>query len=305
MQSFCYLVHGLVIGSELELPELAPLPDDARRIVDVSVRLGRLPSAVEAVGDFPDFQRTDFGPMLVVPDAGRFLVSPRGEVTVEIADHADLALLRLYLFGSVMGLVCHQLGLLPLHASAVALGKSAIAFCGPPGMGKSTLAAACVDAGASLVADDVLVVAIDPDNAVMARPGMPKMKLWRDALTALGRTAEGLPRDWARAEKFHVPASHHLVVEPVRLEYIFMLDTDEHAGAGLATPLSGAAAVSELIQNTYRPEYLDLAARRSAHFAECVRLSGLTRIVRLKRRRDAAMLMQTAGMLLDTYLAQP
>lgn len=305
MTPFRYMVHGLMIGSELELPELAPLGHDPRATIDVIIRLGRLPPEVRTCTEIPDFQKTDHGPLLVLPGAGRFLVRPSSEVTIEIADNADLALLRLFLFGSVMGLVCHQLGMLPLHASAVAVGDRAIAFCGPQGMGKSTLAAACIEAGASLVADDMLVVTTNPENAVMAKPGMPKVKLWRDAIDALGLPMDGLVRDWARAEKFHVPASHHLVDKPVRLERIIVLEADEYAGAGITAPLSGAAAVSALVQNTYRPEYLDLTPQRTNHFAQCVRLSSLTTIARLTRQRDARMLAQTARMLLDTYLAPP
>jgi hypothetical protein len=216
-----------------------------------------------------------------------------------------MALLRLYFFGSVLGLVCHQRGLLPLHASAVTFGGPAIAFCGPPGMGKSTLAAFCVEAGGRLVADDVLVVANEAGSHAVVNPGMPKVKLWRDALEALGRNTDGLSPDWARAEKFHVPAGPLIVTEHVQLARIFVLEADEHAGAGVTSALSGAEAVSELIQNTYRPEYLDIARRRAVHFADCIRLSTLTPVVRLRRHRDKTWLMKTATMLRDGFATQP
>lgn len=298
-----YAIHGLTIASELELPELASLAGDLNATADATVRLAQLPGALRAIkSEIPDFLPTEDGQLLVVPGAGCLLVRPDCEVIVDIADKADMALLRLFLFGSMMGLICHQRGLLPLHASAVAIGDKAIAFCGPPGMGKSTLAAFCVDQGARLVADDVLVVGVDSDNRVMANPGMPKIKLWRDAIERLGRSTEELTPDWARAEKFHLAASEHIVTEPVRLTQIFVLDLDDAAGAGLVAPLSGAAAVTELIQHTYRPEYLDLTRRRAAHFAECARLAGLTKVASLKRRRDMARLELTARTLLDTYL---
>jgi hypothetical protein len=134
---------------------------------------------------------------------------------------------------------------------------------------------------------------------------MPKLKLWRDALEALGRTTTGLSPDWARAEKFHVPAGPLAVAEPVRLSRIFLLDADEDAGAGVTTALSGAEAVSGLIQNTYRPEYLDIAHRRATHFADCVRLSTLVPVVRLRRRRDRAELTKTASMLMDRSATWP
>jgi hypothetical protein len=293
-------VHGLVIASELEFPELAPIVHELHLTPDLNVRLAKLPPAREtSATDIPELFLTRDRLLLVVPGAARFEVSHGTDVAIEIADNPDMALLRMFFFGSVMGLVCHQRGLLPLHASAVAFDNQAIAFCGPPGMGKSTLAAFCVEAGARLVADDVLVVSNDGGSHPVVNPGMPKVKLWRDALEALGRTTEGLSRDWARAEKFHVPAGRLTVTEPVRLSRIFVLDADEGAGAGVTTVLSGAEAVSELIQNTYRPEYLDFAHRRAAHFADCIRLSRLTLVVRLRRQRDAAWLRKTALMLMD------
>jgi hypothetical protein len=301
-----YVVHGLVIASELELPELSPSVSDVPLRPDIKVRLGRFsPELKTFETDIPFLFTTEEGPLLEVPGAARFAVRRGRDVTVEIADNPDMELLRLFLFGSVIGLACHQRGLFPLHASAVALGDRAIAFCGPPQMGKSTLAAFCVDAGARLVADDVLVVSIDGGSHAMANPGMPKVKLWRDAIEVLGRTTEGLTRDWARAEKFHLPAGRHIVTEPVRLSHIFVLESDENAGVGVTAVVSGAEAVSELIQNTYRPEYLDVAHRRASHFAECVRLSKLTKVTRLRRRRDPASLVKTAAMLLDSHLRQP
>jgi hypothetical protein len=303
---YIYAVHGLVIASDLEFPELIQVARDSRRAPDVNVRLAPLPADLEMLAtDIPDLFLTEDKLLLAVPGAARFEISHGTHVAIEIADDPDMALLRLYFFGSVMGLICHQRGLLPLHASAVAFDGQAIAFCGPPGMGKSTLAAFCVEGGARLVADDVLVVSIGSGSQVVINPGMPKLKLWRDALEALGRTTTGLSPDWARAEKFHVPAGPLAVAEPVRLSRIFLLDADEDAGAGVTTALSGAEAVSGLIQNTYRPEYLDIAHRRAAHFTDCVRLSTLVPVVRLRRRRDRAQLTKTASMLMDRSATWP
>jgi hypothetical protein len=304
---YIYAVHGLIFVCEFELPELPPMSANAALASDVIVvRLARLPHDLElAATDITDIISSPDGVIVVVPNAGRFWIKNGTEVILEAGTDPDMTLLRLYLFGSVMGIICHQRGLFPLHASAVALNGKAIAFCGPPGAGKSTLAARCVEAGARLVADDILVIAGRHSPYIMVNPGMPKLKLWRDALEALGRTTAGLTPDWARAEKFHVPADQHILTEPVRLSQILVLEMDENAGIGLTTPLSGAEIVSELVQNTYRPEYLDLTHRRVVHFSECIRLSKTTKVTRLRRRRDAAALAETAAMLLDLYLGRP
>jgi hypothetical protein len=303
---YFYRVHGFVIASELDFPELAPIDRHSIGAPDIGVKLGRLPAdlAIRAT-DIPDMSVTPGGVMLTIPEAGRFQISRGAEVTVEVADGADMSLLRLFFFGSVMGLLCHQRGVLPLHASAVAFDDHAIAFCGPAGIGKSTLAAVCVESGAQLVADDILVVSSQGGSQATANPGMPKFKLWRDAIEGLGGTTAGLSRDWARADKFHVPAGAKTVTEPVRLSRIFVLEDDADPDAGGIKIISGSEALSELIQNTYRPEYLDLAGRRAAHFADCVRLTGLTTVARLRRRRDAADLGRTALMLMDRATQPP
>ena len=63
---------------------------------------------------------------------------------------------RLFLLGSVWGALALQRGLLPLHASAVGRGRTVHAFTGPPGAGKSTLAAALAARGYPLFTDDML-----------------------------------------------------------------------------------------------------------------------------------------------------
>lgn len=69
------------------------------------------------------------------------------------------------------------------HASAVAIhnNKYAIAFLGNPRQGKSTLAAAFVKAGFSLITDDVL--AIDQiEGQYFARSGYPHINLWPEQI---------------------------------------------------------------------------------------------------------------------------
>jgi hypothetical protein len=200
-------------------------------------------------------------------------------------------------------MICHQRGLLVLHASAVAGDGRAVAFTGCPGAGKSTLAAHCLAAGAELVADDVLVLSFTPQGDVLAHPGMPNVKLWRDALACLGHDDEGLRPDWFRAEKFHLPAND--VKSPVPLEAIYVLDIDESAGDGKYISLKGQVAAACLIAHTYRVEYLDAASRRETHFQDCIRLASTTDVVLLKRESAGVRLPATAARIMSLLRENP
>jgi hypothetical protein len=296
--SHTYRVHGLTLRSEFPLPELARREVAFSRPVDVSVRAGPL-SMIENLSptSVPYLHLLDDTAMFTFDDTGHYSVRNGSDVVVDAKPDADPALLRLHIFASIMGMICHQRGLLVLHASAVAFGNTAVAFTGPPGAGKSTIAAHCLAAGGRLVADDMLVLSFHEQGGVLAHPGMPNVKLWRDALTSLGRDADGLRPDWFRAEKFHLPADD--VQTSIPLGRLFVLGTDPAAGDGEYAPLRGREAAGALIANTYRVEYLDAANRRDAHFRDCICLASAIDVVWLKREPGSARLPATAATIMQ------
>jgi hypothetical protein len=293
---FFYDVHGLVLGSEFPLPELELRRRPATDAPDIRVSMGPLPAAPRRPTDLPYLDAENGQALLRIPGAGRYLVSDGRELVVEPEADADFSYARLFILGSALGLLCHQRGLLPLHASAVELAGEAVAFMGEQGQGKSTLAAHCLAcAPARLVADDTLVVSFDRAGRAWAQPGLPNVKLWRDALNALGRSTDGLRPDWLRADKFHLPIADRLVRAPVPLTRVYMLDEDADAGAARIEPMTGAVAAAALIAHTYRVEYLDAAERRRDHFVASTRLAGCVAVRRLMRRRDLAGVQATAA----------
>ena len=111
----------------------------------------------------------------------------------------------LYLLGSARGALLHQRGLLPLHANAVVLAGRAIAFCGHSGAGKSTIAAWFHDRGDPILADDICAVDGAATGEIIAYPGVPRLRLWRDALEKGGREASGYRRSFDSLDKWDVP----------------------------------------------------------------------------------------------------
>lgn len=92
---------------------------------------------------------------------------------------------RHLLLNQILPLVLSRRGRLVLHAGAVAIGGEVFAFVGPTGSGKSTLVAACANAGAEVVADDGVVISLHGDRW-MAWPSYPAIRLWSSALELVG-----------------------------------------------------------------------------------------------------------------------
>jgi serine kinase of HPr protein (carbohydrate metabolism regulator) len=57
-----------------------------------------------------------------------------------------------------------------LHATAVALGEAGVLLLGPPGSGKSDLALRLIDRGATLIADDRVVLTVEGEGLRLAPP---------------------------------------------------------------------------------------------------------------------------------------
>ena len=237
---FHYRLFGLHVLSDLPLPELAPV--DPGQDPDVRIILG---AAAEATGT-----------LLEIADIAQFQVEGGREIRVAPLPGIPERNIRLFLLGSAMGMLLHQRGLLPLHANAIEIGGKAIAFMGESGAGKSTLAAWFHDRGYRVVADDVCVIRFDGDGAPWVEPGLPRLRLWKDALEVSGRNPSHLQRSRVGPEnldKYDVPIMPDLIAGPMPVGAVYRLGTaDEFA----ITPLAGVEAAEAVFANTYRGRFI-------------------------------------------------
>ncbi len=89
-----------------------------------------------------------------------------------------------YILGPVLGLLLRFRGITCLHASAVAIDGSVIAFVGAEGAGKSTTAAAFARAGYAAVSDDIVAL-VERDGDFFVSPSYPHLCLWPESVEML------------------------------------------------------------------------------------------------------------------------
>jgi hypothetical protein len=276
-----YKLFGLRIASELKLSDLHEdeTPDhDA----DVVIRTGRVP-VVEGC----DFSSGPEGVALQIENVAAYLIRDGKEILIEPAARAAERNVRLYLLGTAMGVILHQRRLLPLHANAIEIGGAGVAFTGESGAGKSTLAAWLHDNGHRIITDDVCVLRYDEDRTrVRVLPGLPRIRLWKDALKHTGRN----PADYQLSyfgddayEKFDVPLERRTsATAGLDLSAIYVLSRGE--GFSISR-MSGADAVEAIFSHTYRGFLVPVLGQSGDHFRTCVEIARSTPVFRLQRRR--------------------
>lgn len=285
--AYRYRLFGLAIKSELPLPELPESSDDRLSPPDIDIGFC---NGLDSEGAF----------ILDIPGVARFVISGGRSITIDPATGAGEREIRLFLLGSAMGVVLHQRGVLPLHANAVAIDGVAVAFTGPSGSGKSTLAAWFHDRGYQILADDVCVVRTD-DGRAMAFPGLPRLRLWQDALEASGRDpgahALSFRAKGDSRQKYDVALPADGVMgDPLPLRALFVLEQ----GPVLAIEhLSGAESVEAISTNTYRGGLIGQVGDSAAHLEACLTIARQAQVHCLRRPFDRAAFEPQCNAILD------
>ncbi len=275
-----YRLFGLPIRSALPLPELVP---DAHGAADpVEIRLGAVAPPPPQDASTHWLTRVPDGAVLSVTDVGRFAIREGREIVIDPDGAASERNLRLFLLGSAMGALLHQRRLLPLHANAIDVDGKAVAFLGHSGAGKSTLAAAFHDAGHDILSDDVCVVTPDAGDFV-AHPGIPRLRLWRDAIERSGRETDDYERAFDALDKYTVPVAIASRSSALPIGSIFLLARGSDTSSVEIRPLRGTAAMRALMENTYRGGFIPITGDTRAHFEACLALSRAVPVFELSR----------------------
>ena len=175
--SFTYSVFGITVRSTAPIPGLIPLQASIGN-PDIELSLGcsaspldtlhsnrsesvvyksayTAPSGAPALRILQEQEHGLFH--LVYFDGMQFWMDRHGtKLWASWPSESSVEEAATYILGPVLGLLLRFRGITCLHASAVAIGGSVIAFVGAEGAGKSTTAAAFARAGYAAVSDDVV-----------------------------------------------------------------------------------------------------------------------------------------------------
>ena len=276
-----HLIYGLRIAANRAIPGLVPL-DEPYPHCDLLLRMKAAPAFPQAAPNSPaDFfyrsscLESDGQPALRVArlagdsyfgffysDGARFAVDREGrEVWADWPEGYSIEDAATYLVGPVLGFVLRLRGIIPLHASAIAVEDQAIALVGVPGAGKSTTAAAFAHLGFGVLSDDVVALE-DAHDRFLVAPGYPRVNLWPDSVRALLGSENALPRITPTWGKHYLPLEdrngRRFQSKQLPLGAVYFLgERDPDLTAPVIEEVAAGDALMTLVANTYVNYLLD------------------------------------------------
>ena len=224
-----------------------------------------------------------------------FLISAEGrQIACRALNGASRETFQTYLLSQVLSFALVKQGIEPLHATVVEVNGQAVAFLADCGYGKSSLGAAFLQAGHSLLTDDLLVVK-ENDGLFVAQPGPPRIKLFpKIAKALLGPRAAGTPMN-PETPKLVIPlppplSSH--AAAPLRAIYVLRPPRSRTRTKRVTIrTLSHRQACLALIANTFNPVIVE-RARLARQFKWTSRLSANIPVKSLSYPHDLAFLLE-------------
>jgi hypothetical protein len=217
--------------------------------------------------------------------------SARATVTAELS-----------FLGVVLSHWLERRGVLVLHASCIRTGSRAAAFLAVKEGGKSSLAAALLQHGCSLLSDDLVPVRLE-DGRFMAHPAYPQMRLWpREAQHFLGRF-EDLDRVHPSVTKRRVPIGAHglgtFSSRPAPLTCIYIPERRGPEASVEIRPRAASEALIDLVRHSFTPNLVHAAGLQPRRLEAMARLIEQTRFRTLIYPSGLGRLSTVAEMILD------
>ena len=237
--------------------------------------------------------------LLDMKHAGRFLLRNGREILVSPFESPESEAFQSFLTGTVAGLLFHQQSRLALHASAVVVRGRAILLSGWATVGKSALAAALIEQGAEFLSDDLCLVDMSREEAIVAA-GPSRIRLWPDVGDYLGFPEEARYPLRPGLRKFTLVTQ---TASPVRAGLLVRAEDAHHRSVHFER-LRGMHSVMPPHSLVYQHRFAGLLQRQKPMLTALSTLAGKVPAIRMEFPRQMQQLREIASSLLqhvETY----
>ena len=200
-----------------------------------------------------EFYRHNPGFLLRFPGLADFTMNSSGtEITCRPVPGVNAETIEHLFLNQILPLAHNAAGALSFHGSAVVIEDFAIAFLGPSGRGKSTLAASFAVNGQSFLTDDGLITE-QRDGSYHILPSHPSIRLWEDSQDELlvPSSAPILPVCYSSKARFLAASGLAYCHESKPFRSAYFLG-EGHVDDMVIEPLSAADLLICFLRNSFQ-----------------------------------------------------
>lgn len=299
---YYYRVYGVNIESTIEVPEFEVI--DSNSNIDVKLSFGVASSEIMDLiikGHRAKYEKQNM--WFCIDDVAIFHIYNGDTVTIEPLGDKNNKMIKLYIMGSVMGMILLQRNMVAIHGGGIVIDGKGCIFTGQKGAGKSTITTALRKKGYKFIADDVCSINIGEVNSI--HHGFGYQKLCEDAMEKLGYDlSEYEPfRGDLNVNKYIVEAFDEFTKEEVPLEAVFELAVGDVDEVEIEEVL-GANKMNKLIENVFRIEILRYAGGiEPVYFKQCLDIVKSTRMYKITRPKDLFTAEEQINLVKDVILS--
>jgi len=289
----CYDVCGVLIQSNVPLLEARAVrdatPDLSFEVMDDPDRAGVFEGSKGDASEaqpqsWPVISANTSGYRLSFGDCAEFFVDARAQqIDCSPGLGVPMETIRHLFLDHVFPRALSLRGNIVLHASAVSLDGQSVAFLGPAGEGKSTLATSFAAAGWRLLADDSLCIRLGTSGEVDGVPSYPGTRLHpEDVLALLGERVATVPvAHYAAKLRLGAETPLKFAKQPVPIERIYVLNRSHEKTRKRRVRIDRpglSEAFVELVRHTFQLDLEDSQGHR--RYLRSVAPSVVPRLVR-------------------------
>ncbi|MGM8274002.1 hypothetical protein ACSXDL_14050 [Clostridium perfringens] len=284
MKKWFYKVYGLIVESDIEIPELLSIDKNENK-VDIKIKKDIIPKdVIEKIPSYSWFKYDVDSMVFTVKNIGSFYIYDGKNIIVQPSENADNQGIKTFILGTSFGMILLQRNKVAIHGGAILIGENAIILTGQSGAGKSTLTNAFRQYKYPFMADDVSST-IELQDVIFIEPAYPQQKICRDAMEKMGYRIDDFKLIDEDREKYVIPTHESFVKEKRKLQAIFEIEPYNGEEVKIEE-ISGGEKMKTILRNIYRIEIIAPHGIPPAYFKKVINIAKNTLVFRIKRPKN-------------------
>ena len=271
MKKWFYKVYGLIVESDIEIPELLSIDKNENK-VDIKIKKDIIPKdVIEKIPSYSWFKYDVDSMVFTVKNIGSFYIYDGKNIIVQPSENADNQGIKTFILGTSFGMILLQRNKVAIHGGAILIGENAIILTGQSGAGKSTLTNAFRQYEYPFMADDVSST-IELQDEIFIEPAYPQQKICRDAMEKMGYRIDDFKLIDEDREKYIIPTHESFVKEKRKLQAVFEIQPYDGEEVKIEE-VSGGEKMKTILRNIYRIEIIVHHGIPPAYFKKVINIA--------------------------------